>query len=310
MTAGPEPEHRHGHAAGTVLWRPAGARAVEVAVVHRPRYGDWSLPKGKHRPGETSAACAVRETVEETGFRPVLGRPLGEISYRIGGPHAPPKVVHYFAGRAGAGEFAVNDEVDELRWLPTDEALTALTYVGDRQVLARFAAVPADARTILLVRHAKAGNRAKWVGDDDLRPLSPAGSMQAAGLRALLPLFGPDRVHAASRVRCVQTVAGVADELGVPVVEEPLLTEEGYAADPAGATRRLLALLGDVGVPVVCGQGGAIPAMIGRLADRSGLELDRIPCQKGSTWVLTCTRGRPHRLLAADYLASPLPVPD
>lgn len=296
-------------ASGTVLWRRGGSGAVQVAVVHRPKLADWSLPKGKCEPGETAAACAVRETWEETGFRPVLVRPLGEIAYQVAYPVAGRKVVTYFSGRADDATFRTNAEVDELRWLRPDHAAELLTYPGDREVLDRFTALPANTRTLLLVRHAKAGRKSEWQGPDEERPLSPAGREQAAALRALLPLFGPRRVHAADRARCVETVAGLASDLGVPVVVEPLLTEEAYRHDPVAATRRLTTIARGPGVPVVCGQGGAIPGMIRRLAERSGLALETVPCKKGSVWVLSFHPAKPHHLVAADYIPTALPPP-
>jgi 8-oxo-dGTP pyrophosphatase MutT (NUDIX family)/phosphohistidine phosphatase SixA len=286
-------------ASGTVLWRRGGSRTVEVAVVHRPKLADWSLPKGKCEPGETAAACAVRETWEETGFRPVLVRPLGEVAYQVVHPVAGRKVVRYFAGRADDAAFQTNAEVDELRWLRPDKAAELLTYHGDRAVLDRFTALPANTRTVLLVRHAKAGRKSEWHGPDAARPLSPAGRVQAAALRALLPLFAPTRVHAADRARCVETVAGLADDLGVPVVVEPMLTEEAFRYDPVAATHRLETIARGSGVPVVCGQGGAIPGMIRRLAPRSGLAMGNVPCKKGSVWVLSFHPAKPHQLVAA-----------
>ncbi|HVV24272.1 MAG TPA: NUDIX hydrolase [Pseudonocardiaceae bacterium] len=294
-------------AAGTVLWRPAGAGGddIEVALVHRPRRADWSLPKGKFDPGETAAACAVRETWEETGYLPVLGRPLGHVDYAVPGPVPGHKRVTYFTGRAGTGTFTPNHEVDDVRWLRPPDAAELLSYDTDRDVLSRFTAVPADSRTVLLVRHAKAGNRSAWTGPDDERPLSPAGREQADALRALLPLFGPQRVSAADKVRCVETVAG----LGVPVVREPTLTESSYQAAPKAAISRLLAIAGEPGVPVICSQGGVIPGVIGELAARSGLDLGRVPCKKGSVWVLSFSADTPLRLLAAHYIPTALPDP-
>ncbi|HEX4722969.1 MAG TPA: NUDIX hydrolase [Pseudonocardiaceae bacterium] len=296
-------------AAGAVLWRPAHLpdSGVTVAVVHRPKFGDWSLPKGKLEPGETAPAAAARETWEETGSRPILGRPLGDISYHVQRPAPGRKVVSYFAARADDSPFLPNHEVDELRWLPPAEAVGLLSYDNDRTILDRFTALPAKLRTVLLVRHAKAGHRSNWHGPDGERPLSPAGEEQAKALRAMLPLFGPTRVHAVDRTRCVRTVQGLADDLGVPLRIEPLLGEESFRRDPDPAVERMARLVEGDGVPVVCSQGGAIPGLIRGLAARSGLKPgDVVPCKKGSTWVLSFDG---NLLLAADYLATALPKP-
>ena len=288
------------------MWRPNPETGrIEVAVVHRPRYDDWSLPKGKLDSGETVPAAAYREVVEETGFRPVLGRALPSTRYQVDGR---PKVVDYFAAGVAAGAFTANEEVDQLRWVSPPRAAEMVRYQHDRDVLAAFEALPPRLVTLLLVRHAKAGNRDSWDGDDDLRPLSPAGKRQAAALAELLPLFGADRVHAAPRVRCVDTVAG----LGAKVLSEPLLSEEGYWVSPSAGVARLLDIVAAGGTPVVCSQGGVIPDLIARLADLSGLRLDEIVSKKGSFWVLSCTpatSASAPALVAADYVASPLPKP-
>lgn len=296
-------------AGGTVLWRRPTSGKVEIAVVHRPSRDDWSLPKGKLERGETPAACAVRETHEETGYLPVLGRPLGDVRYPVALPAPGHKSVTYFAGRADGGPFRPNREVDELRWLRPAAALELLSYATDQDVLTRFTALPADTRTVLVVRHAKAGKRSTWPGPDDQRPLSSVGEQQAAALRVLLPLFRPERVHAADLLRCVETVRGLADDLGVPVAIEPMLTEDAYGRDPDGTVRRLVAVARADGTPVICSQGGVIPAALGTLAERSGLALGRIHSKKASVWVLSFSATKPLRLLAAHYLPSPLPEP-
>lgn len=290
-------------AAGAVLWR-GGADRVEIAVVHRPRYDDWSLPKGKVEPGESLPAAARREVLEETGFPVVLGRPLGQIGYRANGAY---KTVDYYTGRAGDGAFSPNDEVDVLRWLPMAEALASLTYPHDRKVLRWFAADPSVVTTVFLVRHAKAGKREEWDGPDDLRPLTAAGVEQARQLRELLPHFGVDRVHAASPVRCGQTVQPVAEDLGVPVLDEPLLSEDGYWPDPVLATDRFLRIVASGGTPVVCSQGGVIPDLVSTLADAGEVRVTPISSRKGSVWLLSFTTG-PH-LFAADYFPSPTALP-
>jgi 8-oxo-dGTP diphosphatase len=302
------------------LWR-GKAEELRIALVHRPRYDDWSLPKGKVDPGETIAATAVREVLEETGFHAILGRHLTKIGYRVpnrDGEGTAEKTVDYFSAEAVGGEFVVNDEVDELRWADAVEAETLLTRHGDVEVVRTFYALPTELTTVLLVRHAKAGKRDEWHGDDDLRPLAAIGLRQAEALRAMVPMFGADRVLSAPRLRCVQTVQGIADALGVEVEYEPLLSEEGYWPDPGLAMARLLAIAGDGGTPVICSQGGVIPDAISSLADSDGVKITASkrgapPSKKGSLWVLSflpASGSEGPKLVAADYFASALPVPE
>jgi len=288
-------------AAGAVLWRAADdSGAPLVAIIHRPRYDDWSLPKGKLEAGETEPLAAVREISEETGQGAHLGRRLGRVSYPI--PEGT-KVVHYWAAHALGGEFVAHDEADKLRWLPVPEARKRLTYPLDRKVLGRFAKKPADTQTVLVVRHGTAGRKARYHGDDRLRPLDNWGRAQALCLVPQLLAFGADTVHAADRVRCHQTVEPLAEELGVPIAAEPTLTEEAYAADPDAAHERILKIAAHGGTPVVCTQGRVIPFVIDWWCRRDGIKPDKSRNRKGSTWVLSLAGGR---VIAADHLPSPL----
>jgi 8-oxo-(d)GTP phosphatase len=292
-------------AAGAVLWRPDG-HGHSVAVVHRPRYDDWSLPKGKLDAGETGMAAAVREVREETGYHARLGRRLGQASYVVQSPLARrtgPKIVDYWAALAVDGRFAPNAEVDRLRWLSPHDAAEVLTHDLDRDVLESFTTVPVPTSTVVLVRHAKAGMRSRWRGDDRLRPLSPAGRRQAAELLPQLRLFGPTRVHSAEPVRCVDTVLALARELGTEVVREPTLGDEAYLRDPRAGLRRLLELAQGDEVVVVCSQGQVIPGLVRELAGPAAAEDDgTVPSKKASTWVLSMCDDK---LIAADHYPPP-----
>ena len=212
-------------AAGAVVWRASDDGAEpEVAVIHRPRYDDWSLPKGKLDAGESEPITAVREVHEETGYSSHLGRRLTSVSYRVETQGI--KKVQYWAARAVDGDFTPNDEVDELKWLPVSAAIQQVQYTQDRKVLRRFAKQPADTKTILIVRHGTAGSKSRYKGDDRLRPLDKRGRAQAESLVGQLLAFGADTLYAADRVRCEQTLGPLAEELGVAIHNEPLLTEE------------------------------------------------------------------------------------
>lgn len=279
-------------AAGGVLWRTDDAgEELEVAVVHRPRYDDWSLPKGKLETGEHPLVAAVREVAEETGFTGRPGRTLGTVSYAG-------KSVDYWSMTALGGQFEVNEEVDKLRWLPPKAAAKRLSYGTDRTVLRTFAAEPAALTTLLLVRHGSAGQRSEWSGTDADRPLDKVGEQQADDIAAVLRWYVPTEVVAASRVRCVQTVAPLAEALDLPLATDEAFTEEAHAIDGSQA-ERLLRDLGKRGEPVaLCSQGGLIPDVVASLAARDGIALHRPRSRKGSVWALHLRRTH---LVAADY---------
>ncbi|MEB3023203.1 8-oxo-(d)GTP phosphatase MutT1 [[Mycobacterium] crassicus] len=290
------------YAAGAVLWRPR-RKTVEVALIHRPRYDDWSLPKGKVDPGETEPVTAVREILEETGQYAHLGRRLGSVSYPV---QQGVKKVHYWNARALGGDFTPNHEVDDLVWLPAADAMKELQYPYDRKILRRFVKAPADTQTVLIVRHGSAGRRSRFSGDDSQRPLDKKGRAQAEALVGQLLAFGATDVYAADRVRCHQTVEPVAAELGVAVHNEPTLTEEAYRRDPVSARQRVLKIAKRGGTPVICTQGKVIPDLIEWWCARDGVTPDKSRNRKGSTWVLSLSGGR---LIAADHLGSPLAAP-
>jgi len=293
-------EHVDVWAAGAIVWREDG----DVAVVHRPRYDDWSFPKGKLERGETMPFAAVREVAEESGLDVHLGPLLGDVSYAV--PEGR-KVVRYWSARVAKDNgFTPDAEVDELRWIPAGQAAEVLTYGHDLDVLQRFVAHGRPSSTILLVRHAKAGSRSQWEGDDDQRPLSSSGREQAEHLAALLPLFGPERVVSAPPLRCRDTIAPLAAELGLPVGDEPLLGEEGYWERPRAGLARLRQLVAATGVTAVASQGGVIPdvmrALVQSSPHRLPLDPSAVPSRKASTWVLGFAGSV---LRSADYYSHP-----
>jgi len=308
----PDPTTRTGAAvlaAGAALWRyqespgqEDTAGAIEVALVHRPRYDDWSLPKGKLDPGETAAIAAVREIAEETGFTARLGRRLPSVSYPVS---QGTKRVRYWAAQVVDGKFEANNEVDEIKWLPVATAIKTVSYAVDRKVLRNFAKHEIDTRTLIIVRHAKAGRKERYSGDDTLRPLDKKGRAQAEALTGQLLAFGASAIHAADRLRCRQTVEPLAEELNTVIFSEPALSEEAYWADRKRAHRRILEIAGLDGVRVLCTQGQVIPDLIEWWAQRDGVRPDKSRNRKGSMWVLSICG---QKLLAADHLDSPLPA--
>jgi 8-oxo-dGTP diphosphatase len=277
-------------AAGGVVWRYSGD-GVRIALIHRPRYDDWTLPKGKLVAGESELAAAVREVGEELGARVAVSRRIGTVRYQHDGGR---KKVSYWVMRHVDGEFAANDEADDVRWLSVPKARKQLSYAVDRTVLAGFAATPVADSVLVLVRHAKAGKRGEWRGDDRERPLDETGRVQAGRLVDVLRCFAPTRLYAADRARCVQTMEPVAAALGLRVRVDPAFSDEAFLASPAATQTALLALAKPGKVSVVCSQGVAIPALIERLAPGVASSETR----KGAAWVLSVVDGD---VVSADY---------
>ncbi|HJQ02256.1 MAG TPA: bifunctional NUDIX hydrolase/histidine phosphatase family protein [Jatrophihabitans sp.] len=294
MTTGTQPRAAT-PAAGGVVWRLDGPHLL-VAVVHRPRYQDWTLPKGKAELGEPLLLTALREVGEETGARVEAGRRLSVVEYPIADGTV--KRVSHWAMRYLSGEPVHTDEVDEVRWLTVAEATQLLTYPIDRYVLADFARVPAGTRTILLIRHAKAGKRADYRGDDRTRPLDKIGRRHARDAAPVLAAFAPQRVVSADLLRCLQTVQPLADLLGLAVQPAPEFSDESYQRDRAATRQALYQLAEQPGASAICSQGEAIP---GLLADLNAPAMP-YPARKGSLWVLSLLD---RRVASADYYPHP-----
>lgn len=277
-------------AAGGLVWRYRKGK-VEVALVHRVRYDDWSLPKGKLEAGESELAAAVREVGEELGARVAVSRRIGTVSYAVA---AGRKTVTYWVMRHLDGDFQPGNEVDAVEWMRPKPARDRLTYDVDRRVLNDFIAVPVPDSVILLVRHAKAGKRNQWPGPDDERPLEPAGHEQAQRLVDLLARFAPDRVIAAHPKRCVQTVEPLARRLGLDLRVDPAFADETYLRAPTATEDALLALAKPGKVTVVCSQGTAIPGLV----DRLGRGVHDADTRKGAAWALSIVDGN---VVSADY---------
>jgi phosphohistidine phosphatase SixA/ADP-ribose pyrophosphatase YjhB (NUDIX family) len=294
-------------AAGGVLWRESTNGtpdpAVEVAIIHRPRYGDWTLPKGKLASGESEVDGAIREVLEETGFRVRLGRALGETRYfKEQAGFLRPKVVRWWAMEATGGAFSPTREVDDLRWVSLADAHDALTRETDRELLERFVRGPAPTRVVLLVRHASAGSRSEWTGDDHVRPLDEFGYRQAEELVRLLAHFDPTEIVSADFMRCRQTVEPLADALGLDIRETPVVSEEGYPGHEAEAIELLRTVGGPQHASVVCSQGDVIPELLARITSADAVDLPAETSKKASTWALTF---QVDRLISCEYFPPP-----
>lgn len=277
-------------AAGGIVWRPGRSGEVEVALVHRPRYDDWSLPKGKIEPGEHPVLAAVREVTEETGESVRVGPGIATITYDLpegarppGGdwthPGAVRKQVQLFSLAARGGNFHPGSEVDQVRWLPVGAAAAALTRPHDAAAVSRFRSLPATT-AMLVVRHASAGARGRWHGPDADRPLDARGALQAGVIADLAAAYGVARLFSAPPRRCVDTVAPAVDQLRLGLdITATLGEDEGNPRAAADLARAALS----AGPVLVCSQGGLLEEVLAVLTGRSVREFST---PKGGVWVV------------------------
>ncbi|NYD21701.1 NUDIX domain-containing protein [Kineococcus aurantiacus] len=262
-------------AAGCVVVR-AGGSGPEVLLVHRPRTAtraaDWSWPKGKldrvEGVVEHPAVAAVRETAEETGVRVHLGVPLPEQRYEVDGGLR--KRVRYWLARpAGAADPDVfdpadPDEIAESGWFSPREAAQRLTHAADVELLHAAlpdGELPTPTWTLVVLRHARAVKRSDWADGEAVRPLLESGHAQSRDLAPLLACFDVHALLTSPWARCVQTVLPAAELTGLPVEEEPALTEAAFRADPAAAAGVVSGLLDAGRAVVVCSHGPVLPTL-------------------------------------------------
>jgi 8-oxo-dGTP diphosphatase len=279
-------------AAGGIVLRGEGD-GLEVALVHRPKYDDWSLPKGKLLDGEPEEVAALREVREETGLRCRLRDPAGAVTYvdRKGRP----KVVRYWTMTAVAGRFRPTDEVDELRWVSIGEADALLSYPHDRDLLRSVVGTRTGA-PLYVVRHAKAGSRHSWPHRDEERPITRRGRRQAARLVDRFEGLELGRVLSSPLLRCVQTIEPLARARGLPVETADELAEGVDVSVAAAFVRRL------PDVPTaICGHGREIQALVASF-EAAGADVEGRGIAKGSVWVLERHGAGVH---SARYLPAP-----
>ncbi len=227
------------YAAGAVVWRMVEDK-LRILVIHRTKYADVTLPKGKVDPGETLAETAVREVLEETGVRIRLGAPVGVSRYRL--PSRKQKIVHYWAAEATEeslrdSRFVPNKEVAGLEWVTLKKARHYLSYPVDQEILENFERLVDDGALdtfpLIVLRHAKAVGRSDWEGDDTHRPLTPRGAKQAQQIAGPLRAFGVRRIVSSPATRCMTTVLPLATALGRSVTKAAGISQDAFEAGTA-----------------------------------------------------------------------------
>ena len=286
-------------AAGALLWRDNSDLSIEVALIHRPRYDDWSLPKGKLEMGETALQCAYREVQEETGIRATFTRQLGTVEYEESGQE---KRVKYWAAHCALtnSEFVPNEEVDQMRWLSPSQALEQATHDSDKSIIEKFMSEEQHTDTLIILRHTKSLERGDWDEEDSHRTLDETGFDQAQLLIKHLEPFAIDELYTSDYTRCVQTVTPLAHARGLSITAVPSLNEESFELDPEKAISFANALKQDEKNILICSHNPVIPSMLRGILNTKLKNKDLIKLEPGDAWIVHRVRGE---IVGLDYLS-------
>lgn len=289
------------YAAGAVLWRLDAERQVEIALIHRPRYDDWSLPKGKLDPNETIIGCAHREVMEETGFSAIFGPELGHTTYIIDGIT---KFVKYWSAQA-IGEVTGKtnpQEVDEILWLSPTDARKKLSVDDDRSIVDFFLEFGIGTTPLVLLRHAKALNREDWDGDDGDRPLANIGQIQAKRLLSKYVPYAIEEVHSSDAMRCIETIEPMTRSLNIHPIFSADLSEYRFAKDKEAALDYAQDLMDRGHSAIICSHNPILPKLLKKLIGKKNfIELGQ-ELKPAEAWVL---HHRDGEIIAIDWVGAP-----
>lgn len=271
-------------AAGSVIWRKRDNQ-IQIALVHRPRYDDWSLPKGKQDPGESLIACAYRETLEETNLKVSFGPYIGDIEYFVADGL---KKVHYWSARLAddSPEFHPNEEVDLLEWHSLQDAIEKSTRDSDREIIEKFVNIPFDSYPLIMLRHAKALEREEWQGEDEDRPLEQLGQQQARRMLSLYQVYGLTQIHTSDAVRCHDTVEQMAKALGIALTITNKVSEYTWKKNKEKAIDYAKDLI-KINEPIIlCSHNPVLPRMMEKLTKKIDFDYPSNKLQPGESWIL------------------------
>ncbi|WP_223691601.1 NUDIX hydrolase [Leifsonia poae] len=264
------------YAAGAVCWRVVDEKIV-ILVVHRAKYGDVTIPKGKVDPGETLPQTAVREIQEETGLSVALGVPLGVSTYPLASGRD--KIVHYWSAEVSdraiaQSTFVPNGEIAAIEWVTVKKARGYLTYERDVEILETFAKLVDEGVTstfaLIALRHGKAAPRGDWNGNDASRPLTDRGVRQATTDAPTIEAWSPRRIVTSDAVRCVATVAPLAAATGIKPKREPGISQDAYEEGRALVRDIVGKRVRSRKTAVLCSHGPVLPEILREIALATG----------------------------------------
>jgi 8-oxo-dGTP diphosphatase len=288
--------------AGVILWREQLPLSLEVAIIHRPKYDDWTFPKGGVEIGENSIQAAFRECQEETGMAPILGPYIGAVTYQEEGKK---KSVEYWMGKEKSTKdsFQVNAEVDQIQWMSAKEARHFLTYDSDREILARFMKLERHVSTLVFLRHAKAVKREDWLGEDSDRPLAHIGQLQASKLSALFRPFGIEQIHSSDAQRCLATAQPIAEGLRIESSLTPKLSEDVFEKNDTVAIEYIEQLLKFNMNTIVCSHNPMFNEMLLAFENARDFFKHLPKLSPADSWIVHHSG---NRIIAIDALPAPI----
>lgn len=288
-------------AAGAVLWRRLSDDLVQVALIHRPKYQDWSFPKGKVEIGESDISCAYREVMEETGFDSQFGPELCKVEYPVGDQL---KVVRYWSAQAIGDPKNVLDvnEVDQLIWVTISDAYQKLSREGDKEVLKNFEIYGVDTTPLILLRHGKAITREEWEGDDGDRPLAQIGQIQSKRMLSKYLPFAISEIHTSDAVRCYETVAPMARAMSLDMIYWSELSEYAFAKDKKAAINVVNDIIESETRAIVCGHNPVLPGIVAKFIGKKNFKQLDHGLLPGEAWIL---HHRDGEVIAIDWMEAP-----
>ncbi len=288
-------------AAGGIVWRYDGNGQVVVLLIHRPRYDDWSIPKGKLDEGEQLIACAYREVIEETNLKIKFGPFITTVEYYVADGL---KQVSYWAAHAYDHDdiFLPNAEADEARWLTIEDAIELATRESDKEVLSVFFKAPYDAQTLIMLRHGKALNRKDWLGEDSDRPLEQLGTAQAKRLLSMYQVYNLEKIITSDAIRCYDTVEPLSRALDLKLKVEKDISEEVWQKNKEKAKDFAKEIIKEERTTLVCSHNPVLPRMLEKLTKKIDFDYPDNKLQPGEAWVI---HHKKKEVLQIDRLEAP-----